>query len=61
MYMRDPVEDEAPDLPGTFERLALFGCAFAIVLVGIWPESNLIVFKLNLLHWATVASASLGL
>jgi NADH-quinone oxidoreductase subunit N len=60
MYMRDPVEDEAPDQPGSFEWMALAGCAFTILLIGIWPESNLIVGQVNLLHWATLASSSLG-
>jgi NADH-quinone oxidoreductase subunit N len=60
MYMRDPTEEEVPDVPGSFEGLALLGCGIAIVLVGLWPESNLIVGQVNLLHWATVASAALG-
>jgi NADH-quinone oxidoreductase subunit N len=60
MYMRDPTEEEAPDVPGSFEGLALLGCGIVIVLVGLWPESDLIVGQVNLLHWATVASAALG-
>jgi NADH-quinone oxidoreductase subunit N len=59
MYMRDATEEEAQDAAGSFEGLALFGCGFVIVLIGLWPKSNLIVGQVNLLHWASIATASL--
>ncbi|MFQ5698608.1 MAG: NADH-quinone oxidoreductase subunit N [Myxococcota bacterium] len=59
MYMRDPTSEKAPLPPGFLPAVALLGCSIAVVLVGLWPESNLIVGKVNLLEWATLAGATL--
>jgi NADH-quinone oxidoreductase subunit N len=59
MYMSDATSEEPQDAPGSFEFLALLACGIVIVLIGVWPESNLIVGEVNLLDWASVATASL--
>jgi NADH-quinone oxidoreductase subunit N len=60
MYMREPAGGEAPDSPGAFEGLVLLGCAAATLALGLWPENlDLILGRVDLLRWATVASASL--
>jgi NADH-quinone oxidoreductase subunit N len=60
MYMREPAADAEPDREVGSERLVLAGCAAAILLLGIWPENlDLVVARVNLLGWATTASAAL--
>jgi NADH-quinone oxidoreductase subunit N len=60
MYMQEPSGAETHDTPGSFEALVLVACAMAILAFGIWPENlDLILGRVDLLRWATVASASL--
>jgi NADH-quinone oxidoreductase subunit N len=60
MYMQEPSGGETHDTPGSFEALVLVACAMAILAFGIWPENlDLILGRVDLLRWATVASASL--
>lgn len=59
MYMRDPGSDAVPNTPGFLPVLGLLVCSIVVVLVGLWPESNLIVGKVNLIEWATLAGATL--
>jgi NADH-quinone oxidoreductase subunit N len=60
MYMREPSGDAEPDREVGTERLVLAACAAAILLLGIWPENlDLIVARVNLLGWATTATAAL--
>ncbi len=60
MYMQESRSTEEPDSPGSFEGLVLVACAAAILALGIWPENlDLVLGRVDLLHWATVASASL--
>ncbi len=59
MYMREPLRDEPPSREAGLERLVLVVCAAAVLLLGIWPENlNLLVARVNLLQWATIATAS---
>ncbi|NRA04058.1 MAG: NADH-quinone oxidoreductase subunit N [Myxococcales bacterium] len=59
MFMREPEPGPEPDRSGTFEGLVLAVCAAAVILLGIWPEDlNLILTRVDVLHWASVASAS---
>jgi NADH-quinone oxidoreductase subunit N len=60
MYMREPAPDAEPDREVGTERVVLAVCAAAILLLGIWPENlDLVVARVNLLGWATTASAAL--
>jgi NADH-quinone oxidoreductase subunit N len=60
MYMQEPREGEAPDIPGAFEGLVLVACAAAVLALGIWPENlDLILGRVDLLRWASVASTSI--
>ncbi len=60
MYMREPSGEDPPHAAGSFEGLVLVGCAAAMIAIGLWPEHlDLIVGRVDLLRWATVASASL--
>ncbi len=60
MYMREPTGDAEPDREVGTERVVLAVCAAAIVLLGIWPENlDLVIARVNLLGWATTATAAL--
>jgi NADH-quinone oxidoreductase subunit N len=60
MYMQEPAAGETHDAPGSFEGLVLIACAIAMLAFGIWPQNlDLILGRVDLLEWATVASASL--
>ena len=60
MYMREAVTEAEPDRPSDFEWVVVAACGAATLLLGIWPENlNLVLGRVNLLHWAKVASAAL--
>ncbi len=60
MYMQEPSGEKTHDSPGSSEALVLVACAMAILAFGIWPENlDLILGRVDLLRWASVASASL--
>jgi NADH-quinone oxidoreductase subunit N len=60
MYMREPAGDAEPDREVGSERVVLVACAAAILLLGIWPGNlDLLVARVNLLGWATTATAAL--
>ena len=58
MYMREAQGKETPDTSGALGGLVLVTCAAATVMLGIWPDNlNLILGRVDLLRWATLASA----
>jgi NADH-quinone oxidoreductase subunit N len=59
MYMREPATDEPVPREAGLERLVVLVCGGAVLLLGIWPENlDLLVARVNLLQWATLATAS---
>jgi NADH-quinone oxidoreductase subunit N len=60
MYMQDPPGRERPAAPSSLEGLVLVTCGAATIALGLWPaDLNLILGRVDLLRWATVASNAL--
>ena len=61
MYMREAITEAESDRPSDFEWVVIAACGAATVLLGIWPENlDLMLGRVNLLHWARTATAALS-